>query len=900
MTMTKKRLIGMSATAIALAVLALTLWRTADNRLRESAYEEEHEREGEKGEIEEPPNDWFYMQRAYPGTDISVEARQLAYNRAGQLRQAASTKAATTVPTWSPAGPTNIPGRIVDLAVDPTNVNVVYAASAAGGIFKSVDGGGSWTAVFDDFGPQPLGAIAINPANPQILYAGTGEPNAATDNYEGTGVYKSIDGGASWSFAGLPNSYSIGRIVVDPLRPETVYVAVAGRMFGFNPDRGLYRSQNGGATWEQLLYVDDTTGCIDVALHPSTGTIFAGMWERWRDPNQREAGGWSTAIWRSSNFGSTWQKLVSGSVPGWGLPVSSDTLGRIGLTLDPNSQRVYAIFDVHPGNFDGIYRSDDLGDTWVRVNDGSLGNFVGGFGWYFGQIRCAVGQPNLIYALGVGMYRSLDGGNSWGQVANNIHPDHHALVIHPADNSRIYEGSDGGVSVSTSGGSSWVPKVNMGNTQFYAITIDYLQPQRLYGGAQDNGTMSTLTGALAGYTNIHGGDGFYALVDFTNSSVVYAEYQNGQLDKSTNTGLSFGSAMNGINYSADRHNWSTPIAMALYNHNVLYYGSNRLYKTSNAAGIWSVISPDLSDGPSSGNLGLGTITTIGISANTPGVVYVGTDDANVWRTANDGGSWQNITAGLPNRWVTRVTVHPTNPNTAYVTLSGYKVGDHAAHIYKTIDGGANWIPLNGNLFDAPANDIIIDPDYPNQVLYLATDFGVYMTNNDGQTWLPLDQGLPQDTPIHDLEFHQPTRKLMAGTHGRSMYAVTIACPDILDTDNDGVLDFCDNCPTTSNPNQADVNHNGIGDACEPCACQCHGDPAPVGSCDGATDILDVVQTINVAFRGAAAVPDPNVACPFETTDVDCDHSTGVLDVVRMINVAFRGANRATEFCVPCP
>lgn len=900
----------MTPKRIALALLALTLVITIYLSIKPNAPQVSPESVAYYSEIQKYteirgrmpkaralPNDWFYIQRAYPGDDVPVEERLKAFDKAKSMRKDASEKASASMPSWTFSGPTNIPGRIADIAVHPTDVNTVYAASAAGGVFKSTNGGNNWTPVFDDIGPQPVGAIAINPENPDILYAGTGEANAATDNYEGTGVYKSTDAGATWTLMGLPNSYSIGRIVVDPLRPETLYVAVAGRMFGFNPERGLYRSQNGGSTWEQLFFIDDTTGCIDVAFHAGTGTVFAGMWHRWRNPMQRQAGGLTTAIWRSTDFGANWVKLNGGVNPGFGLPAPSSILGRIGLSLEQSSGTIYAMFDEHPGNFAGIYRSDDLGTSWSRTNDGSMGNFVNGFGWYFGQIRCAPGNAEVVYACGVPLYRSEDGGGSWQQVANNIHVDHHALAFFPGNMDQVYNGGDGGVAFTGNSGDTWVAKANMGNSQFYAMTIDKLNPQRLYGGTQDNGTMRTLTGAINDWTGILGGDGFYCIVDHTNSAVIYAEFQNGSLRKSTNTGASFSNAMNGIDYNNERHNWCTPVEMARYNNNVLYYGSNKLYKTSNAAGLWTAISGDLTDGPGGGNLGFGTITTIGVSPNTAGVVYVGTDDANVWVTTNDGGNWTNISAGLPERWVTRVTVHPTDPATAYVTLSGYKVGDHAAHIYKTVNSGSTWTPIGGNLFDAPINDVIVDPDYPESGLYIATDFGVFSTNDGGTTWTELALGIPAVTPVHDLDFHQATRKLVAGTHGRSMYSIIIACPGFVDTDGDSIMDFCDNCPTTINPGQEDADSDGVGDACEVCGCDCHGDPV----CDAViANVQDVVALINVAFRGGAPLPDPNGACPYESTDTNCDTFTSVVDVVKIVNVAFRGADPAVEFCDPCP
>ncbi|HWO58083.1 MAG TPA: hypothetical protein VNN55_11000 [bacterium] len=897
--MTIKRVLLTAGALLGVAIVCLFLTQRERTSPARAYFTMVHDVVAQRGKVPKAksrPNDWFYLQRAWPGDDVPVEARMKAKDKALDLRRASAAKDAQAAPVWSDAGPTNIPGRVVDLAINPYNSSIVFAASAAGGVFKSIDGGNNWTPVFDDPGPQPMGAIAIHPINDNILYAGTGEANAATDNYEGTGIYKTIDGGASWTLVGLPNSYSIGRIVIDPLRPDTVYVAVAGRMFGTNPERGLYRSQDGGASWEQLLYINDTTGCIDVAFHASTGTILAGMWQRWRNPMQRQAGGWSTAIWRSTDFGANWTKLNGGVVPGFGLPAPSAILGRVGLAMTQNSETVYAMFDEHPGNFAGIYRSDDLGGFWSRVNDAALSGLTGGFGWYFGQIRCHPTNPEVVFALGVPLYKSVDGGASWENVTGDLHVDFHALAFSPTNGNQIYLGGDGGVAYSADAGNNFTPRANMGNSQFYAMTIDKLNPDRLYGGTQDNGTLRTLTGALSDWDRILGGDGFYTVVDFTNADVVYAEYQNGYLLKSPDLGVNFYYAMNGIDYNNDRHNWSTPFEMAPYDNEVLYYGSHRLYKTSDGAANWAPISGDLTDGDDPGNLAFGTITTIGVSPNTAGVVYVGTDDANVWVTQNDGGNWTNITAGLPNRWVTRLTVHPTNPAIAYVTLSGYKLADHEAHIYRTSDYGASWTPIDGDLFDAPINDVVIDPDYPDSALYIGTDFGVYMTHDGGQNWIPLDQGMPLLTPVHDIDFHQGTRKLVAGTHGRSMFKTVVACPDVVDADGDSVMDFCDNCPATSNPGQEDADADGIGDACEACACDCHADPV----CDGViNNVLDVVLVVNVAFRGAAVAPDPSPNCPREPTDVNCDGVTGVVDAVKIVNVAFRGTNPLTEYCNPC-
>ncbi|HWR82848.1 MAG TPA: hypothetical protein VN285_06075 [Candidatus Deferrimicrobium sp.] len=359
--------------------------------------------------------------------------------------------------TWQQAGPQNIPGRLTDPVVDPTNMTKVYVASAAGGVYKAVNLGNSWTAVFDSAAAPSVGAIAIHPTNPNILYVGTGEANAARATYEGHGIYKTTDGGSTWTYMGLPQSYHIGRIVIDHARPETVYVAVAGRQHGgTNPERGLYRSIDGGATWDLKLFISDSTSCIDVVLEPSSGTLLAAMWEHVRYPGIiTRLGGMTSGIYKSTDFGNNWS-LISGT---GGLPGQADTVGRIGLTLDPNSGTVYALYATSVGSFMGVYKSTNLGATWTRTNDAALSGLFGSWdgGWYFGQIRTAKGNPNLVFALGVPLYRSIDGGASWANVTGNLHVDHHALHILPSNPNYIYDGSDGGFALSGNQGQTWTP-----------------------------------------------------------------------------------------------------------------------------------------------------------------------------------------------------------------------------------------------------------------------------------------------------------------------------------------------------------------------------------------------------------------------------------------------------------
>ena len=399
---------------LCLSLVATTgVWLVVSERDddRELSITEIHERllAGKKIEpVHEVPSDWFYAQRAWPAGSIPSDQPGKAFSEARKFRddQVRQKSLSSSAIVWNEAGPYNIPGRITDLAVDPNNKNVVYAATAAGGIFKTTTGGTNWTPIFDNQPSLSIGAIAMHPTNPSVILTGTGEANTAGDTYEGDGVYKSTDGGANWSNVGLPNSYHIGRIVFDPVRPETVYAAVLGKLFGTNPDRGVYRSTDGGNSWVQKKFVNDTTGFVDIAVHPS-GVIMAASWQRYRFPWIRRVGGMGSAIWRSTDAGDSWTEIT------WGLPPAGLNVGRIGLAIDPESNTCYAIYFDHPGNYLGLYRSDDLGLTWYQADDDSeLGAvyLAGGFGWYFGNIRVEPGDSSRIWALGGGLFESTDGG----------------------------------------------------------------------------------------------------------------------------------------------------------------------------------------------------------------------------------------------------------------------------------------------------------------------------------------------------------------------------------------------------------------------------------------------------------------------------------------------------------
>jgi len=769
----KKEKYGIWLFAICFAIAIV--WAVSDNvpsfhsRTEMPSFEKQEGEEEEDKEEEKKPNDWFFMQRAYPLGDIPIDRYLASVRQAQKMRAETSTKDAVV---WSEAGPTNIPGRITDLLIHPDEPNTICAGAACGGVFKSTDNGSTWFPIFDEQGTPSIGALAMHPVYTSVLYCGTGEANGSGDSYPGTGIYKSTDGGSSWVHAGLENSYHIGRIAVHPLSPNIIFVAAGGKLFGKNPERGVYKSTDSGASWYQKLYISDSTAATDVAVDPTDPNIvYAAMWERIRASTYRQVGGWTSGIHKSTDGGDSWYQLTNG------LPPSGPDVGRIGISVCQSSPNVlYAMYCDHPGYFMGLYKSTNYGESWTQTNDSALEDLVSSFGWYFGNVRVDPTNPDIVFAMGVDLYRSTNGGNYWTDVGYSVHVDHHAMFISPSDPDRVYLGCDGGVYLSTNGGTNWSLCTSQPSTQFYAITIDYLNPQRLYGGTQDNGTLRTLTGALGDWDHIHGGDGFYCNVDYTNANVIYAEYQWGWLRKSTNLGSSWNYVMDGIDDS-DRTNWCTPVIMDPVDHNTLYYGSHRLYKTTNGGGWWDPISGDLTDGPGPGSLTYGTITTIDVAPSNTQVIYVGTDDANVWVTTDGGGDWTSIGAGLPDRWVTRVTADPYNESIAYSTFSGHRIGGALPHIYRTTNYGSSWQSISSNLPEGPINDVLVNPQNPS-VLYVGSDVGVYVTEDLGGSWTPLGTGLPITT-VHDLAFHEPTRKLVAGTHGRSMFSCFVSDSDTM-------------------------------------------------------------------------------------------------------------------------
>jgi len=741
------------------------------------------------GKLYEPgafPNDWAFAQRAYPYNRINVEELDRALEDAQAMRIAASRERNVE---WVERGPTNIGARVADLVVHPTNSNVVYAAMGNGGVMKTVDGGTTWDPIFDDQPVLTIGAMALSPDDPDVIYVGTGESTSSSFSWFGKGMYKSEDAGQTWSYIGLEETRYIARVVVDPRNPDRIWVAATGAIFDADSNRGIYRSLDAGSSWEKVFALTDSTAAIDVAINPDhPDTVYAAMWERMRRRTYRRSGGPSSSIWRSTDGGDSWDELTNG-LP-WGL-------GRIGLSVAASSPNiVYAIYADDPGYFYGVYKTTNHGDSWSAVSASQLSSLFSSFGWYFGQIRVDPSDHTRIFTLGVPMYRSEAGGGFWNEVGDDNHVDHHAMAFDPSDPSRVWEGNDGGIYVSNNSGDSWTKLYDQHTNEFYAIGIDYQHPERLYGGTQDNGTLRTATGDPDDWERIFGGDGFYVLVDPTDSDVIYCEYQWGNAYKSTDFGYSWDWALDGVN-DDDRRNWNSPIVMDPSDNETLYFGTYRVWKTTNGADSWTSVSPDLTNGDQGANFG--TVTTMAVAPSNPSTVYAGTDGSNVWRKGGLGGSWTNVSGDLPNRWVTRVAVDPTNDSIAYVTFSGLRWNENISHVYRTANGGGTWEPIDSNLPDGPVNVIAVDPEIPT-TLYVGMDVGCFYSTNLGASWSVLGSGLPA-VPVYDIKIHQPTRTLVAGTYGRSMLSIDLdavsGVPD--DTEIPSLVAELSNYPNPFNP-----------------------------------------------------------------------------------------------------
>ena len=701
------------------------------------------------------PAEFRYQQKTVRGEALPRHAYANAADAARRLPTAGG--------DWTLIGPTNIGGRITSLALDPRRPDTVYAAAASGGLWVSRDAGQRFEPAWPADLTQAMGAVATAPDG--TVYAGTGEvnPGGGSITYEGTGLYASRDGGRTWRLLGLRDSGAIGAITIDPADPRRMFVAAAGSLYNAGGERGVYRSTDGGRTWQRVLAgANGFTGATEVLLDPrDRNRLYAVMWDHRREPDLRTYGGVGSGVYRSTDGGTTWQRLAGG------LPGGAADVGRIGLGQAPSApDRLYAIVNQTSGPFAGFYGSVDGGDTWTRLPETpELRASQSSFGWWFGKVWVDPDQPLNVHVAGVPLMSTKDGGQTWTADSTTIHVDQHAMIWDPRRPGRVYLGNDGGTYRSDADGyGGWVKAVHEPYTQFYSAAITPQDTTRVSGGTQDNGSLRSWNGPA--FNEYLGGDGEENQINPLNKDEVYACYQYGNCFHSTDGGDTM--TYFGDRVVASRRNWFTPLVFDPRNPAVMYYGGNVLNRSTDGGRTWTAISGDLSGGPGPDPIytNYGTITTVA-PAGDGRTVYAGTDDGRVWVTRDLGTTWTLLLSGQP--WVTRIVVDPRWANRVYVTLSAYRAGSNRPYVLASIDGGRHFTDITGQLPQAPVNDLVIGPAF---TLYIATDQGVFVSHTGGWAWRRLGRGMPL-VPVDDIEYDRGNHRLVAATFGRGIYEIRV-------------------------------------------------------------------------------------------------------------------------------
>ena len=760
-------------------------------------------------------------------------------------------------------GPSIMSGRVVDLEVNPEQPSEFYVAYASGGVWHTTNNGTTFYPILDNSPTQNIGDIALHWPT-RTMYVGTGENNSSRSSYAGIGLLKSENNGESWVNIGLNDAHHIGRILIHPDDPNVVTVGVTGHLYSLNKERGIYKTKDGGKTWEQKLYIDDSTGIIDLNHSPNNyAVMFATAWTKDRKAWNFKGNGANSGIYKSTDAGETWTKV---STKKSGFP-TGDGVGRIGVAVY-NDNIIYAIHDnqfrrppsdekkkneglskddfktmsqevflkldnkkldnflksngfqekyraenvkqlVRSGTakpidlakyledansqlFDTpvigaeVYKSTNGGQTWKKTHDNYLDDIYFSYGYYFGRIHVSPVNDNDIYIYGVPILKSKDGGKSFTSIsAENVHADHHALWINPKNPNHLINGNDGGVNITYDDGDNWIKNNAPSVGQFYAINIDHNKPYNVYGGLQDNGVWKGPSNAKEDkswqqngqhpWQSIMGGDGMQIQIDSRNSNIVYTGYQFGnyyRLDLEHNK-RTYIQPKHSLGENPYRFNWQTPILLSSHNQDILYLGGNKLMRSLNQGADWQAISNDLTNGGQKGNVAYGTLTSISESPFQFGLIYTGSDDGKIHITKNGGGSWTDISSGLPkDLWVSRVIASQHKKERVYVSLNGYRWDDFKVYVYKSENYGQTWEAIGSDIPLSPVNVIKEDPEN-EKLLYLGTDNGAYVSFNQGKSWELFSKGLP-NVAIHDIVVQPEAKDLLLGTHGRSIYKADIS------------------------------------------------------------------------------------------------------------------------------
>jgi photosystem II stability/assembly factor-like uncharacterized protein len=695
---------------------------------------------------------------------------------------------------WRAIGPAIMGGRIDDIAVVESDPRIVYAATAAGGLMKTVNHGTTWEMVFDNEVTSSIGDVTVAPSDPNVVYVGTGESNNRQSSSWGYGVYKSTDAGKTWKHLGLEGTHHIGRIEVHPTNPNIAYVAATGRLWGASKERGVYKTSDGGATWEQVFAIDADTGCTDILIDPKNpDTLYAAMYQRRRTAFGFAGGGAGSGLYRTTDGGKTWKKMEGGFPTG--------IMGRIGLSLHLKDPKiVYAIVETRNSGSTqntaggGIYRTKDGGETWEKRSDFNPRPM------YFSQIRVDPNDPEKVWVLGVQTFVSTDGGQRFsGTFVSRVHADGHALWINPKDSNHLILGTDGGMQWSWDGGRTWDFANNIPISQFYEVAFDYRKPYWVYGGLQDNGTWGapSMLPSSRGITNdewinVGGGDGFYAQADPFDPNIIYTESQQGsmrRLNVATGEAKSIRPRPNpGESYQFD---WNTPILISPHNPQKLIVGGNRLFISTDRGDTWRrtddlTTKPDRAKLPIMGKLvtretlsandgqsSFGQIVTVTESPLKEGVLYIGTDDGNLQVSKDDGKTWEDVTAKLPGvpkgTYVSRVHASAHEPGRCYVSLDGHRSDDFKPYIFVTEDYGQTWKPIVANLPEGGTVSVIREHPRTANLLFVGTERGIYVSFDRGVKWYRFEAPFPTSIPVDDIQIHPRDNDLILATHARGIW-----------------------------------------------------------------------------------------------------------------------------------
>ena len=702
---------------------------------------------------------------------------------------------------WRPIGPANMAGRVTAIAVpEGTNGKTAYVGYAGSGVWKTVNNGVTWQPIFDDQAFNSIGDVVVAPSDPNVVWVGTGERQSLRSNSWGNGVYKSTNAGRSWEHMGLEESRETGRIVIHPDDPNTVWVAALGHLWGANPERGIYKTTDGGETWDQVLFVNDTTGFVDLKMDPrDPDVLYAASWHRLRWGGGRmEGAGAGSGIWKSTDGGESWVRLDDPSRNS-GLPTGR--LGRIGLGIAPSQpDRIYAVIQDARAAYSsgesitgGVFVSEDAGATWEQVNTYSAVP-----DYFYNEVWVDPNDPDRAYFAATVLGMTTDGGETIeSQRYGGVHVDNHAMWIDPADSEHILLGNDGGVYESWDRGRNWMHHP-MPVGQFYEVAIDSSRtPYHVCGGLQDNGTWCgpSATRERDGITthdwySIYGGDGFVSEVSVDSPHIRYAESQYGNMGRintmtwdvqrlqphSEDAGY-----LSGYEF---RWDWNTPFVISKHDPTQVYLGSNHLFRLRDRGADFDILGPDMTRGnrfnpqPDSAHTSYRTLHSIAESAIDRRVIWTGSNDGLIWRTTDWGETWTNLTGNLPTQesaycWVGEIEASIYDVDRAYVVHDCHRRDDYGAYVYRTDDGGRTWTDISGNLPDDAGSYVVRESHRNPDVLFFGNERGVYMTTNGGAHWTRLDNGLPT-APVRDMDIMGSENDLVAGTFGRSVYILDIS------------------------------------------------------------------------------------------------------------------------------